>query len=67
MNTLRVYGEKNGTEKVIFAMLLESPASIKRAKQTAAQHGYRITKAIRHGTLEIGYREIDVTEKFFNN
>lgn len=67
MNTLRVYGEKNGMEKVIFSMLAENPASIERAKRTAAQQGYRITKVIRHGTLETRYREIDVTEKFFNN
>lgn len=35
MNTLRVYGKKNGEEKMIFSTLADTPASIRRAKKTA--------------------------------
>ena len=38
MEILRVYGEKNGTEKVIFANL--DARCKEKAKRTAAQHGY---------------------------
>lgn len=72
MNTLRVYGKKNGEEKMIFSTLADTPASIRRAKQTAKQHGYEITKAVRVGTSTTMFRENgkvyvsfhDVTEYF---
>lgn len=64
MNTLRVYGKKNGEEKMIFSTLADTPASIRRAKQTAKQHGYEITKTVRVGTSATMFREQDVTEYF---
>lgn len=33
INTLRVYGEKNGMEKVIFAMLLESRQALREQRK----------------------------------
>ena len=67
MGTLRVYGTKNGTEKVIFAMLAENAGCRATAKRTAAQHGYTITKVIRNGTLGTSYGWQDVTEEFLRD
>ena len=64
MGTLRIYGAKNGTEKVIFAMLADTAGCRATAKRTAAQHGYTITKVIRNGTLETSYGWQDVTKEF---
>lgn len=61
MEFLRVYGEKNGTEKVIFANL--DARCKEKAKRTAAQHGYKVTRVIRAGVLINGnqYGDVDVT------
>ena len=58
---LRVYGEKNGTEKVIFANL--DARCKEKAKRTAAQHGYKVTRVIRTCVLINGnqYGDVDVT------
>lgn len=64
MGCLRVYGEKNGTEKVIFACLDERCKE--QAKITAAQHGYKITRVIKAGVLmnRYFYSDIDVTDEW---
>lgn len=49
---------------MIFSTLADTPASIRRAKKTAKQHGYEITKAVRVGTSATMFREQDVTEYF---
>lgn len=67
METLRIYGTKNGTEKVIFAMLEDTAGCRATAKRTAAQHGYTITKVIRCGTLRTRCGEQDVTEEFLRD
>ncbi len=64
METLRVYGKKNGTEKVIFAMLADTAGCIATAKKTAAQHGYEISKVIRNGTVATKFREQDIAMEF---
>lgn len=47
METCNVYGKKNNEpEKLIFTMLAYCPACIKRAKRTAAEHHYTITRAV---------------------
>ena len=65
METLRVYGEKNGTEKVIFANL--DARCKEKAKRTAALHGYTITKVIRNGTLRTRCGEQDITDEFLRD
>jgi ribosomal protein S5 len=64
MTTLTVYGKKDGTEKVIFGNLFDSPAAMRKAKQTAQQQQYEITKAYRSGTIQTGYRATDITAEF---
>ena len=64
MTTLTVYGKKNGTEKVIFGNLFDSPAAMRKAKQTAQQQQYEITRAYRSGTIQTGYRATDITAEF---
>lgn len=66
MRTLRIYGKKNGEEKLIFRMLADTPSAIKTAKRNAALHGYEISRAVRIGTAETRYRDEDVTEYFIN-
>jgi hypothetical protein len=60
MDILRVYGKKDGKEeKLLFATL---DASCKAtAKKTIAQHGYKVTRVIKAGQFENGYKEEDVT------
>ena len=65
MTTLTVYGKKDGTEKVIFGNLFDSPAAMRKAKQTAQQQQYEITRAYRSGTIQTGYRATDITAEFF--
>ncbi len=64
METLRVYGKKDGAEKLLFANLAEHPNCIKTAKKTAEQNGYKISRAIRNGTHRNCFADEDVTEKF---
>ena len=64
MTTLTVYGKKDGTEKVIFGNLYDSPTAMRRAKQTAQQNRYEITRAYRSGTIQTGYRATDITAEF---
>jgi ribosomal protein S5 len=64
MTTLTVYGKKDGTEKVIFGNLFDSPAAMRKAKQTAQQQQYEITRAYRSGTIKTGYRATDITAEF---
>ena len=64
MTTLTVYGKKDGTEKVIFGNLFDSPAAMRKAKQTAQQNRYEITRAYRSGTIQTGYRATDITAEF---
>ena len=64
MTTLTVYGKKGGTEKVIFGNLFDSPAAMRKAKQTAQQQQYEITRAYRSGTIQTGYRATDITAEF---
>ena len=64
MTTLTVYGKKDGTEKVIFGNLFDSPAAMRKAKQTAQQQQYEITRAYRSGTIQTGYRATDITAEF---
>lgn len=64
MENLRVYGTKNGAEKLLFANLAEHPNCIKTAKKTAAQNGYKISRAIRIGTHRNCFTDEDITEKF---
>ena len=64
METLTVYGKRNGTEKVIFGNLFDSPATMRKAKQTAKQNRYEITRAYRSGTIQTGYRQTDITAEF---
>lgn len=64
METLRIYGTKNGTEKVIFGMLADTAGCRTTAKKTAAQNGYTITKVIRNGTAATRFREENITEEF---
>lgn len=64
MTTLTVYGKKDGIEKVIFGNLFDSPAAMRKAKQTAQQQQYEITRAYRSGTIQTGYRATDITAEF---
>jgi len=66
MNTLRVYGKRTGGDEVlIFGNLVDSPGCISRAKKTAAHHGYKITRAVKVGTIETRYQDTDYTAEFF--
>ena len=56
--------QKERREKMIFSTLADTPSSIRRAKKTAKQHGYEITKAVRVGTSATMFKEQDVTEYF---
>lgn len=64
MATLTVYGKRNSTEKVIFGNLFDSPAAMRKAKQTAQQNRYEITRAYRSGTIQTSYRATDITAEF---
>ena len=64
MTTLTVYGIKNGKESAIFINLADTPAAMRRAKQTAQQNRYEITRAYRSGTIQTGYRVTDITAEF---
>ena len=64
MTTLTVYAKKDGTEKVNFGNLFDSPAAMRKAKQTAQQQQYEITRAYRSGTIQTGYRATDITAEF---
>lgn len=66
METLRVYGTKDGAESLLFGNLAEHPNCINTAKKTAVQNGYTITRAIRVGTYRNCFRDEDVTEKFLS-
>jgi hypothetical protein len=66
MDTLRVYGKRgNSTEKLIINCLANTPACIARAKKTAAENGYTITRAVKIGTIETRYKDTDYTSEFF--
>lgn len=67
METLRVYGTKNGTEKIIFKMLADTAGCRATAKKTAAQNGYTITKVIRNGTAATRYQEENITLDFLKS
>lgn len=65
MTTLTVYGKRHdGEEKIIFGNLFDSPAAMRKAKQTAKQNRYEITRAYRSGTILTGYRATDITAEF---
>lgn len=64
METLRVYGMKNGAESLLFANLAEHPNCIENAKRTATKNGYEISRAVRIGTHRNCFTDQDVTEKF---
>lgn len=64
MTTLTVYGIKNGKESAIFINLADTPMAMLRAKQTAQQNRYEITRAYRSGTIQTGYRATDITAEF---
>lgn len=66
MNTLRVYGKRNDNEeKLIINDLANTPACIARAKKTAAENGYTITRAVKIDTIETRYQDTDYTSEFF--
>lgn len=52
---LKVYGEKNGERKLIFASL--HPSCIEKAKKTAKENGYTITEIWETGTLQTRYAD----------
>ena len=65
MTTLTVYGKRHdGEERIIFGNLYDSPTAMRRAKQTAQQNRYEITRAYRSGTIQTGYRATDITAEF---
>lgn len=64
METLRVYGTKNGTEKMIFSTLANTASCIATAKKNAALHGYEITKVIKVGTSATMFQEENITAEF---
>lgn len=65
MTTLTVYGKRHdGEEKIIFGNLFDSPTAMRKAKQTAKQNRYEITRAYRSGTIKNGYRVTDITAEF---
>ena len=65
MTTLTVYGKRHdGEEKIIFGNLFDSPAAMRKAKQTAQQNRYEITRAYWSGTILTGYRATDITAEF---
>jgi hypothetical protein len=47
---LKVYGEKNGERKLIFASL--HPSCLEKAKKTAKENGYTITEIWETGALQ---------------
>ena len=70
MKTLMVYGySKRGkaqtgrtTIKCIFSMLLPTPSCIARAKRTAEENGYEITKVELNAAYDKPFK--DVTDQF---
>jgi hypothetical protein len=54
---LRVYGEKNGTKKLLFSAIPENNFKTKGIK-TANENGYKITEIWRIGTLETRWADI---------
>lgn len=64
MDILRVYGEKNGVENLIFGRLADLTGCHRTAKKTAAEHGYTITKVIRVGTIANGFRDENIMAEF---
>lgn len=68
MNCLRVYGKRNGEpEKLMFLSIEENSGCIERAKRTAMENHYTITKAIRIGNFITRFAETDVTDKYFSS
>lgn len=64
METLTVWGYKNGRAKILFANLAENVSCIARAKRTASEQGYKISRAVRIGTHRNCFTDEDITEKF---
>jgi hypothetical protein len=66
METLTVWGYKNGRAKILFANLAENVSCIARAKRTASEQGYKIIQVVRNASSKNGYIYKDVTEKFLS-
>ena len=64
METLTVWGYKNGNTKILFTNLVENVSCIARAKRTASEQGYKIIHVIRNASAKNGYIYKDVTENF---
>jgi len=54
----------NGEISIDFSDETPNPAAMRKAKQTAQQQQYEITRAYRSGTIQTGYRATDITAEF---
>lgn len=60
MEVLRVYGKKNGEEKLIFAQLVDTEKCRATAKENAKRHGYEISRVIRIGSSRNGWKDEEI-------
>lgn len=64
-NLAKVYGMKDGAEKLLFHAI-ELNALALRGMETARKNGYTVSKIIALAAHNNGYKETDITKQFLD-